>query len=201
MEYAGRTLAYRSNVLRSATLIDRKPSPMGVSSGPLSATRVRLMESSVESGIGSPYFASAAIPATCTSPSIVAPVASSTRTVAAVIDGPMPSPGISVTGVPMEFSVGIGSSAASRRDEEIGDSRRDARHRGARGASRSAAHVAHPSGFGEAGIEQRQLHNRARAGRRALEAEIDGEQHETRILVEGDHRAQLGRQGLAIPLS
>src|SRR5213595_2107850 len=46
------------------TPIYTNPSPIGVSSGPLSATRVRLIESSVLSGIGSPCFATAAIPAT-----------------------------------------------------------------------------------------------------------------------------------------
>ena len=68
---AGRTFAYRSNVLRSATLTERKPSPTGVSSGPLSASRVRLIESSVASGIGSPYVATPAMPATCRSHSNV----------------------------------------------------------------------------------------------------------------------------------
>src|SRR5918999_1614260 len=96
MLYAGRTFAYRSNVLRSATLIERNPSPIGVSSGPLSAMRFRLIESSVLSGIGSPYLATPAIPATCWSQAMSAPDASTMRTVAAAIEGPMPSPGMRV---------------------------------------------------------------------------------------------------------
>jgi hypothetical protein len=78
-------------------LIERKPSPIGVSSGPLSAMRLRLIESRVLSGIGSPNRATPAIPATCSSQVIPAPDASTMRTVAAAIEGPMPSPGISVT--------------------------------------------------------------------------------------------------------
>src|SRR6478672_12834989 len=43
---AGRTLAYRSKRLRSSTLIEEKPSPTGVVSGLLSATRLRRIDSS-----------------------------------------------------------------------------------------------------------------------------------------------------------
>src|SRR5918992_2528622 len=119
MLYAGRTFAYRSNVFRSATLIERKPSPIGVSSGPLSATRWRLMESSVQSGIGSPNRATPAIPASCSSQAMSAPAASRMRTVAAVIEGPMPSPGIRVTVV---FAMRLGGSGG---DDEVRDSSGD----------------------------------------------------------------------------
>src|SRR3954462_8297751 len=87
---------------------------MGVSSGPLRARCVRLIESSVASGIGSPYLATPAMPATCSSQAMSAPAALRIRTVAAVIDGPMPSPGISVTCVVIRRR-------KSFADEEIGD--------------------------------------------------------------------------------
>src|SRR5215831_3410434 len=57
------------------------------------------MESSVASGIGSPYRATPAMPATCVSHSISAPAALRILTVALLMDGPMPSPGMRVTAV------------------------------------------------------------------------------------------------------
>src|SRR5690242_11528465 len=83
--------------------MERYPSPTGVSSGPLSATRVRLIESSVLSGIGSPYFATADMPAARSSHVMPASAASRSRTVARLIDGPIPSPGIRVTLVAMLY--------------------------------------------------------------------------------------------------
>src|SRR5262249_1527469 len=61
------------------------------------ATPLRRMESSTVCGSGSPDWASASLPAACCSHSSFAPAASSTRTVAAVTSGPMPSPGMRVT--------------------------------------------------------------------------------------------------------
>ena len=64
---AGRTFAYRSNSFRRATLIDRKPLPEGVVSGPLSTHRFRRTEASVTSGTGSLCRSIASIPASCSS--------------------------------------------------------------------------------------------------------------------------------------
>ena len=55
------------------------------------------MLSTVASGSGVPVASTAAIPASSSSQLKRSPLASSTRTVWAVISGPMPSPGISVT--------------------------------------------------------------------------------------------------------
>src|ERR671937_667502 len=94
----GRTCAYRSSALRRPTLTERKPPPTGVVIGPLSATPVRRIESSVGSGSGLPPNCSiTSAPASRTSQSNSTPVASSTRRVASVSSGPVPSPGISVT--------------------------------------------------------------------------------------------------------
>jgi hypothetical protein len=66
-EIAGRTLAYRSNWRRRATLIELKPPPTGVVSGLFSATLFFLIDSSVLAGISSPCFSSAARPASANS--------------------------------------------------------------------------------------------------------------------------------------
>ena len=97
MDRAGRRLAYRPSAWRSVTLTLRKPSPTGVVIGPLSATRLRRIDSSTCSGSGVPYSAMTASPASWTSHSKATPDASSTRRVASASSGPMPSPGIRVT--------------------------------------------------------------------------------------------------------
>ena len=76
------------------------PKPTGVSSGPFNATRVRVIESIVSGGTpdGSPFLKTSA-PASASSQSIGAPVASTMRRAASTHSGPMPSPGISVTRV------------------------------------------------------------------------------------------------------
>src|SRR5215210_5924802 len=87
-----------SSSFRSATFTERKPPPIGVVIGPLSATPVRRIASRTSSGSGFPpclSFTSA--PASRTSQSNSTPVASSTRRVASVSSGPVPSPGMSVT--------------------------------------------------------------------------------------------------------
>src|SRR5689334_18436945 len=94
----GRTCAYRSRLFRSPTLTERKPSPIGVVIGPLSATLFCRIDSSVSSGSGfPPCSAMTPSPAGRTSHSNSTPVASSTRRVASVSSGPVPSPGMRVT--------------------------------------------------------------------------------------------------------
>src|SRR3954453_16693501 len=89
--------AYRSNSLRSATLIERWPEPTGVVVGPFSAMPRSRIDSSVRSGSGLPSSSKTSMPAGCSSHSNSTPVASSTRRVASAISGPVPSPGMSVT--------------------------------------------------------------------------------------------------------
>src|SRR5450755_3580389 len=96
---AGRRLAKSWNSSRRRTLEERKPPPTGVASGPFKASRVLRMLSSVALGSGSPSFLRPATPAVCHSNSKGAPTASSTRRVASATSGPMPSPGIKVTGI------------------------------------------------------------------------------------------------------
>ena len=105
----GRTFAYVSNSLRSVTLALFSPNPTGVSSGPFNATRVRVIESMVSAGTpeGSPFLKTSA-PASCVSHSIGAPTASKIRWAATTHSGPIPSPGISVTGM-VVFGVRSGS--------------------------------------------------------------------------------------------
>src|SRR5213592_3485091 len=87
-----------SSSLRSPTLTERKPPPTGVVIGPFSATPFRRIDSRVAGGSGLPAFSSiTSVPACSTSQSNATPVASSTRRVASVSSGPVPSPGISVT--------------------------------------------------------------------------------------------------------
>src|SRR5580693_1892117 len=73
-----------------------KPPPIGVVTGPLSATWVRSMDSVSSFGMYSLYFSNASAPAMKVSHSNFTPVASRMRTVACVTSGPMPSPGIRV---------------------------------------------------------------------------------------------------------
>src|SRR6266700_7931757 len=93
----GRTHAYSSSSCRSATLTLRNPVPTGVVIGPFRATRLRRIDSSTCSGSGVPYSAMTFSPACWTSQSNWTPVASRALTVASVISGPTPSPGIRVT--------------------------------------------------------------------------------------------------------
>src|SRR5690348_7786456 len=99
MVRTGRTLAKSPNSSRSRTLTERKPPPTGVVSGPLSASRVRRMLSSVSCGSGSPPLASAAMPAIFSSQAKGAASAPSTSFTASTISGPMPSPGMRVVGI------------------------------------------------------------------------------------------------------
>ena len=122
---AGRRLAYRPSAWRSVTLTLRKPSPTGVVIGPLSATRLRRIDSRTWSGSGVPYSAMTASPASTVSHSNSMPVASRTRRVASASSGPMPSPGIRVTRWAMRPIV------PTRRP-----SRRPARHRESRPSDR-----------------------------------------------------------------
>src|SRR5450759_1909813 len=69
--------------------------PGGREIGPLRGTPVRRIDSNAAAGNGS---VSAATPSRCSIQSMATPVAASTRRVASVHSGPMPSPGITVTG-------------------------------------------------------------------------------------------------------
>jgi len=94
----GRTLAKVSKSLRSVTLALFSPKPTGVSRGPLSATRVSLMDAMVSLGtpLARPRLKTSA-PASCSSHAMRTPVASRIARVAATTSGPMPSPAITVT--------------------------------------------------------------------------------------------------------
>src|SRR5436190_8583430 len=76
---------------------------MGVVIGPLIATLLARTESSVSSGKGVPASSITSTPAWRTSHSNSTPVASSTRRVASVSSGPVPSPGTRVTRWAMEL--------------------------------------------------------------------------------------------------
>src|SRR6478672_8886270 len=94
----GRTCAYMSSSLRSATLTERKPPPTGVVIGPFSATPASRIASRTSGGSGLPPCRSmTSAPASRTSQSNSTPVASSTRLVASVSSGPVPSPGMRTT--------------------------------------------------------------------------------------------------------
>src|SRR5689334_18720206 len=94
----GRTWAYMSSSLRSATLTERKPPPTGVVIGPFSAVPTSRTASRTSGGSGLPPCLSiTSAPASRTSHSNSTPVPSSTRRVASVSSGPVPSPGMSVT--------------------------------------------------------------------------------------------------------
>src|SRR4051812_12426373 len=102
----GRTCAYRSSALRSPTLTERKPPPTGVVIGPLIATPVRRIDSSVVSGSGlPPCWSITSAPACWSSHSNSTPVASRTRRVASTSSGPVPSPGIRVTACAMRAAM------------------------------------------------------------------------------------------------
>src|SRR5215211_1325334 len=94
----GRTWAYMSRLFRSPTLTERKPPPTGVVIGPLSATPLPRIDSSASAGSGLPSLAAIdSSPAERRSHSKSTPVASSTRRLASVSSGPVPSPGMRVT--------------------------------------------------------------------------------------------------------
>ena len=82
------------------TFADFSPKPTGVSSGPLSATRVREIDSIVSGGTpdGRPFLKTSA-PASHSSQVIRTPAASMMRRAASTHSGPIPSPGMSVTTV------------------------------------------------------------------------------------------------------
>ena len=69
----GRRFAYRSSALRRPTLTLVKPSPIGVVTGPLSATLFRLIESRSAAGSDWPYRLNAMTPASWRSHSIDEP--------------------------------------------------------------------------------------------------------------------------------
>src|SRR5215207_4512271 len=87
-----------SRLFRSPTLTERKPPPTGVVIGPLSATPLPRIDSSASAGSGLPSLAAIdSSPAERRSHSKSTPVASSTRRLASVSSGPVPSPGMRVT--------------------------------------------------------------------------------------------------------
>ncbi len=71
--------------------------PTGVVIGPLMATLFLRTDSSTCSGSGVPYFSMTSAPASAISHSMSTPVASTTRRIAVVSSGPIPSPGMRVT--------------------------------------------------------------------------------------------------------
>ena len=93
IDFTGRRFAYRSRVLRRRTLIDAKPVPTGVVTGPFSATLFLRIESSTSWGRGSPNRERASAPTKYFSHSTSTPAHSMICTTAAVTSGPMPSPG------------------------------------------------------------------------------------------------------------
>src|SRR4051812_27518409 len=107
-------LAYVSNSLRRVTLALFSPKPTGVSSGPLRATRERARESMVSCGtpVGRPFLNTSA-PASCSSHSIGAPVASTMRRADVATSGPMPSPAIRVTSLLVSVMLGTLTDAES----------------------------------------------------------------------------------------
>ena len=83
--------------MRRPTFTLRKPEPTGVVMGPLMATLVSLTESMTACGSGVPYFSMTSAPASTSIHSICTPVAATATLVAAMISGPIPSPGMQVT--------------------------------------------------------------------------------------------------------
>src|ERR1043166_6157315 len=77
--------------------MDEKPVPIGVVTGPLSATLFRRIESSTSCGSGSPKREIASEPTKYFSHSMSTPAHSRMDTTLAVTSGPMPSPGSSVS--------------------------------------------------------------------------------------------------------
>ena len=82
--------------LAQADVDAREPLPIGVVTGPFSATLLRRIESISSTGSAWPVRSKATTPAACGSQSIDTPDAFRMRTTASVTSGPMPSPGISV---------------------------------------------------------------------------------------------------------
>ncbi len=82
--------------MRRPTFTLVKPSPMGVVTGPLSATRVRFTESSSSTGSAVLWRSKATMPASWRSQSMATPATCRMRSTASVTSGPMPSPGINV---------------------------------------------------------------------------------------------------------
>ena len=94
----GRMFANVSKSLRSVTLADFSPKPTGVPSGPLSTTRVLLIESIVSCGTPEAMpCLNTRSPACRSIQSMPTPVALTISTAAATHSGPIPSPGITVT--------------------------------------------------------------------------------------------------------
>src|SRR3954451_768830 len=113
-----------SSSLRSATLTERNPPPTGVVIGPFRATPVSRIASRTSGGSGLPPWRSiTSAPASRTSHSSSAPVASRTRRVASVSSGPVPSPGMRTTlcaTTPTLFKVpGMSLQEAAAQAEEL----------------------------------------------------------------------------------
>src|ERR1035437_4945768 len=188
--FAGRTLAYRSKACRSATLIERNPFPSAVSSGPFSASLVRRMLSSVAAGSGSLTAATAAAPASWRSHVMSARAASSRRTVASVIEGPMPSPGISVTERDML------SLRALRSDDQVRDARRERAdevgwHRGCR----IGTDLAEPDDRAALAIREGELHHDDLLRALAREPRLDRHERVARVR-ERDEAAEIADERL-----
>src|SRR5947209_8414427 len=74
---------------------------MGVANGPLSASLVSRIDARVAAGIGVPWVGMAPAPAAARCHSRRTPAASITSTAALTTSGPIPSPGMRVTGIAM----------------------------------------------------------------------------------------------------
>ena len=100
----GRRHTKRSNSWRNATLRERIPPPIGVVKGPLIAIKYSLINSKVSLGSHSPVWLNAFSPAKTSFQTILrsplyafSTAASRTRTEAAQMSGPVPSPSIKGT--------------------------------------------------------------------------------------------------------
>src|SRR4029077_124205 len=124
----------------------------GVSSGPLSPSRVRAIDSIVASGIGLLQAATPAAPATCRSHTKGALTSSRIRSVASVMSGPIPSPGISVQGIDMTREI-------LTSDEEIRHVRGErCHHRWCEGGRRIAGDVTGPLQSRTANVQHGHVH-------------------------------------------
>src|SRR3990170_5683163 len=137
----GRTLAYRSNSLRSATFTERWPPPSGVSSGPLRAVCVALMDSIAGLVSSSPRRSTVKAAADWRSQSNSTPVMERTSSVASVISGPTPSPGINVTLYVIAIFLSV--KRHERGERRAGERRLGRRGRRSRGTA-APHHLAHP---------------------------------------------------------
>src|ERR1039457_778746 len=183
--FAGRTFAYKSNACRSATLIERNPFPSAVSSGPFSASLVRRMLSSVVTGSGSLTAATAAAPASWRSHVMPARAASSRRTVASVIEGPIPSPGISVTVRDMLLRIGLWS------DDQVRDFGREHADQVRRHVGRGiGADLAEPDDRAGLGVREGELHDDDLLRPLAHEPHLHRHERISRVR-ERDKRAQI----------